>query len=222
MPGAVLRINPCFLTRRNKMKKIFLIPAALILLILCSACSKTSITDTWKDPAYTDGPMTSVLVIAVARDRIARRNYEESFVMTLERNHVKAYSSYSESADDPVTREDIINMVKKLDVKYVLITTLIGVDKEEKYHPPQTYVTPRMGLGYYGYYYRAYDVVHEPGYYTTNVKVSLETTVYQAETGKPIWMAQSQTMNPDSAGEVVKSVIPKLVKAMKADGLLPG
>ncbi len=203
------------------MKKKLTAIIAVILLLLCSACSKTKITDSWKDPAYSGGPMTSVLVIAVAKDKIARRAYEENLVMTLEQNGVKAYSSYRQSSDEPVTREDIMGMVKKLGVKYVLITTLIGVDKEKKYHPPQTYVTPRTGLGYYGYYYRAYDVVHEPGYYTTNVKVSLETTVYQVETEKPVWMARSQTMNPDSASEVVKSVISELVSAMKKDGLIP-
>lgn len=203
------------------MKKIFLSLIAVMLMLLCFACSKTKITDSWKDPSYTNGPMTSVLVIAVARDQIARRSYEENFVLTLKQQGVEAYASYRESSDDPVTKEDIMAMVKKLGVKYVLITTLIGVDKEKEYHPPQTYVTPRPGLGYYGYYYRAYDVVHEPGYYTTNVKVSMETTVYDAETEKPVWMARSQTMNPDSSTDVVKSVISELANAMKRDGLLP-
>ena len=203
------------------MKKFFLAFTAAMLMLLCFACSKTQITDSWKDPSYNSGPVTSVLVIAVARDDIARRSYEESFVLTMKQHGVEAYASYRENPHDPATKEDIMAMVKKLGVKYVLITTMIGVDKEKEYHPPQTYVTPRMGLGYYGYYYRAYDVVHEPGYYTTNVKVSLETTVYDAETEKPVWMARSQTLNPDSSNDVIKSVISELAKAMKRDGLLP-
>ncbi len=202
------------------MKRYFPLLVIAVSLLLCSACSKTEITDVWKDKTYTEGPMKSVLVIAVAKDQLARRSYEENFVMALQQAGVKAYASYKLHQAEPIKKGDITSMVKQLGVQYVLITSLMGVDKEQKYHPPQTYIAPRRGLGYFGYYYRAYDVIHEPGYYTTNVKVSLETTVYDARSKKPVWMAQSQTMNPDSSAEVVKSVIPELVKAMKRDGLL--
>jgi hypothetical protein len=62
--------------------------------------------------------------------------------------------------------------------------------------------------------------VHEPGYYTTNVLVQLETVLYDAKTAKQIWIAHSRTMNPNSASDVIKSVIPELVDAMKEAGLI--
>jgi hypothetical protein len=116
-------------------------------------------------------------------------------------------------------KENILDIVKKTGAGYVLTTTLVSVDRKTEYHPPQTYVSPRFG-GYYGYYYRAYDVVHEPGYYTTRVKVSLESTLYSVKSEKPVWIARSQTMNPESSTEVIKSVIPELVEKMKEAGLL--
>lgn len=202
------------------MKKNLLI---ILLLFLSCSCSKTSITDSWKDPSYHHGPIKSLLVIGVGKDQLTRRSFEESFVMALNQAGVKALASYRYLAEDaPMDKKNIADLINKEDIEAVLITYLVDIKEEKKYHPPETYVTPRPGPGFYGYYYRAYDVVHQPGYYTTRLKVTLETTVYQAETEKPVWMARSQTMNPDSAGEVVKSVIPKLVKAMKADGLLPG
>lgn len=193
---------------------------SLFLFVLLSGCSKTSITDTWKDTSFQAAPINSVLVLAVAKDQLARRNYEETFVKALSERGVKAYPSYRYAPSDPVKKREIQAAVRKLGAKYVLVTTLVGVEKETQYHPPRTYVAPRMGMGYYGYYYRSYEIVHEPGFYSTNVKVQLETALYDVANQKQIWIAHSQTMNPNSASDVIQSVIPELVDAMKEDGLI--
>ncbi len=202
------------------MKRFGAAISLFLFLLAIAACSKTSITQTWKEPSFQGKHLTNVLVVAVTQNQVARRNYEEAFVMELGKEGVEAYPSYHYLPGEKISREEVEAAVKRLGVHYVLITTLVGVEKKKEYNPPQTYITPRMGIGYYGYYYRAYNIVHEPGYYTTRVLVNLETTIYDVSTEKPVWMARSETMNPDSSAEVVKSVIEKLVLALKQDGFL--
>ena len=204
------------------MKKIFLVLFVVSFSFACLSCSKTRITGTWTDPDLKQGSVQKVLVIGVGKSQLARRTFEEDFVMALRGVGVEAYPSYRYlSGEEIPEREKIIEVVHSIGVDYVLVTALVGIDREQEYHPPQTYVTPRYG-GFYPYYRHTYDVVHQPGYYSTQVKVMLETKLYSVELGKPVWMAQSTTMNPDSSNAVIKSVIPELVKKMQEQGIFKG
>ena len=74
--------------------------------------------------------------------------------------------------------------------------------------------------GFYNYYNYRYPAVYDPGYYTQDKTYFLETNLYDAETEKLLWSAQSRTYNPidiDSFSEEFAGII---VARLKKEGLI--
>jgi hypothetical protein len=197
--------------------------AVPVCLLVISCATTTKLTHIWTDEAYRGSPVSDVLVIGVSDKEAVRRSFEDKFVKQLKETGIEAVSSAAAiSSDKELDKEAIVSSIKKLGVDAVLVTHLLGVDKEEKYHPPTGYVAPAYyRRGYYGYYGQVYDHVHTPGYYTTYTKVRLETNLYEAKTEDLIWSGQSETWDPTSKMEVIDSVISVVIKNLQKNKLLP-
>jgi len=50
---------------------------------LFDGCSQSQMTDVWKDPSYNEGTMKKVFAVAVRRDPVRRRIWEDAFVEEL-------------------------------------------------------------------------------------------------------------------------------------------
>jgi hypothetical protein len=113
-------------------------------------------------------------------------------------------------------KEKILNVVDKFNNDAVIITHLVG--KEEK----EVFTRSGSGYGgYYGYYGWAYDYGRSPGYSGTVKSVRLATSLYGVKTEKLIWSGKSETLNPDSAKQVIDDVIKVVIKDLQKNNLLP-
>jgi DNA-binding Lrp family transcriptional regulator len=163
------------------------------------------------------------LVIGVAEQEDIRRSFEEKFVEKLEAGGIKAVESSSVmSKDQKIDKETILAVVKKTEVDGVLLTYLLAVEEKEVANPGATY---SRADDYHGGTIpdlsSAYDYRSGPQYYTTRVKVRLETNLYDAKTEQKVWSARSRTLNPKSDTALMDSVIDSLVKDLKKNKLLP-
>ncbi|HMD13904.1 MAG TPA: hypothetical protein VKI62_04715, partial [Bacteroidota bacterium] len=59
-------------------KSIFFFSICFIAITLLS-CSTSRLTNTWKDASYNSGPMTNMIVIAVKKNPLHRRLWEDGF-----------------------------------------------------------------------------------------------------------------------------------------------
>lgn len=194
-----------------------------VCLLVISCATTTKLTHIWTDEAYRGSPVSDVLVVGVSDKGAVRRSFEDKFVKQLKETGIEAVSSAAAiSSDKKLDKEAIVSSIEKLGVDAVLVTHLLGVDKEEKYHPPTRYIAPaNYHRGYYLYYGNVYNNVHTPGYYTTHTKVRLETNLYEAKTEELIWSGQSETWDPKSKTEVIDSVISVVIKNLQKNKLLP-
>ena len=64
--------------------------ASLILL----SCASTQLSHTWRDASYTAGPLKKILVVAVRKDQVRRRIWEDGFAAALSWHGVDATPSY--------------------------------------------------------------------------------------------------------------------------------
>jgi hypothetical protein len=163
------------------------------------------------------------LVIGVAEQEDIRRSFEEKFVERLEAGGIKAVESSSVmSKDQKIDKETILAVVEKTGVDGVLLTYLLAVKEKEVASPGATY---SRADDYHGGTIpdlsSAYDYRSGPQYYTTRVKVRLETNLYDAKTEQKVWSARSRTLNPKSDTALMDSVIDSLVKDLKKNKLLP-
>ena len=207
------------------MSKTIVTLLCMVALLGLAACGGTTtrLGVTWKDPSYTKS-INDVLVVGIAKDRAARLLYEQEFTTELRAFGIRAQPT---NADIPATRQDAEAGLKRLieanGYKYVLITHLVSLDETVTQHQARTYVAPSVygGMGMYGYYGNSFQMVHQPAYATRQVKLKLETNLYDTRDGKLVWTAQSTTIDPTDTTKALVSVIKRLVKEMEIQGLLP-
>lgn len=196
--------------------------AVLTCLILIS-CTSTKLTRTWTDPKYRGSQYSDLLVIGVAEQEDIRRSFERKFAEKLEKVGIKAVeSSAVMSKDQKIEKEAVLAVVERTGVDGVLLTYLVAVKEKEVASPSATYAPVD---DYHGGsaqdMFSAYEKGSATQYYSTRVKVRLETNLYDAKTEQKVWSARSRTLNPKSDTALMDSVIDALVKDLKKNKLLP-
>ena len=188
------------------------------------SCANSKLSRTWTDPKYSGSQYGNLLVIGATEDDSIRRTFEKKFVEKLEAAGIKAVESSSVmSKDQKIDKETILAVVAKTGVDGVLLTYLVAVREKDVASPSVDY-TPvddyRGGT--------TPDLSSLPGYgssgtqyYSTRVKVRLETNLYDAETEQKVWSAQSTTLNPKSDTALIDSVIEVFTKDLKKNKLIP-
>ena len=196
--------------------------ACAICLAVLASCTSTRLSEAWVDSSYTGGPLESVLVIGLS-DNVRRRGlFEQELASRFNGRGVSAVASLGVAPNkDDLDKASIRKKVKELGIKSVIVTRLLGVDKEKYYVPGEPY-TPPHGYyrGFYGYYDRAYGYAYTPGYWEEYEIVKLETNLYDVATEKLIWSAASETVDPQSVEKVVQSLSEQIIDDLTKRGLL--
>lgn len=191
-------------------------------LLLC-ACASTSLTSAWHDQSYAgNNSLRDVLVIAVTEEETSRRLYEDGFVAKLSESGVRGIPSYSlQVSDIEPTKQAVQTAVAMADARYVLITRHLSTDKKQHYSPPEPiYVDPYYSR-MHRYYPLAYrEVRYRPGYTYTVTTVSIESNLYDAQTEKLIWSAQSKSVNPNMSKSFFDGLVDVFTKDLKEKKLL--
>jgi len=208
--------------------KSMLLSSVLVVLFSLTACTSTTLTSVWRDPAYASY-IESIMVVAVTEKTRDRLIFESEFVEEFKKVGVTAVASADvTSTEEEIDENDILAEARQQGVTTILVTHLIGVDEKSVYHPPKTYAAPRPAYvsprpysgRFHTYYPRVYDYVHEPGYYTQHKSVNLESNLYETGTEKLIWSVTSETLDPQSVNKVIESLSTVVIKNLRKNKLL--
>ena len=188
------------------------------------SCASSKLSRSWTNPQYRGSQYDNLLVIGAAEDDNIRRTFEKKFVETLEAAGIKAVESSSVMAkDQKIDKEDILAVVKKTGVDGVLLTYLVAV-KEKDVASPSVDYSPANDYGGG----TVPNLSSLPGYgssgtqyYSTRVRVRLETNLYDAKTEQKVWSAQSTTLNSKSDTALIDPVIELITKDLKKNKLIP-
>jgi len=167
--------------------------------LLLSACANRPVSE-WRDEGYA-GPIRDVLIIGVSEQQTTRQIFEETFVSELARRDVAATASSTlMSTDDQISRKTVEAAIKDQSIDTVLVTRLLGVEEREAYYEP---TTTRHYRNYYTYYSHSWNHAYSGSYRKYDV-LQLETNVYDVKTSKLVWSMQSESVDPQSATQVIK------------------
>jgi hypothetical protein len=208
----------------NRTIQFLAIAVSAFLLLL--SCSTTQTTNTWVSPSYRGSPVSDVFVIAVTKQKDLRRSFENKFVQQLKATGVRAVPSASEMPlDQKIEKEAVLAIVEKLGVDSVLVTHLVSMTEKEVSTPSATSTQAGPddyhGGGYYESVQQAYHTSAGAQYNPTRVKVRLESKLYDVKTEKPIWSAQSKTIDPQSTMEMFDAAIAAFIRNLQQNKLLP-
>jgi hypothetical protein len=198
-------------------KAITAILAVCVSMTLISCGASQEVTSFWRNPEVNvEKPYTKVFISALTADRGARNVLESDLSTVATGRGLQAVKSIDvfpvATKQDLPSEEAIIGKIKELGCDGIFTLSLLDVKAEQRYVPgTTTYAAgyapyPSYGYygGFYGYYSYNYNVISEPGYYTTDKTYFIEANFYDVATGKIVYSMQSTALNPSSLDEFSK------------------
>jgi hypothetical protein len=190
------------------MKKIVLQIMTLSgILVMSSSCDSTRIISSYEAPNVEE-PYSNIYVVGISGESMPETQMEDYMVKELDK---KGYvAAADEDTFDPkmeITEDNRSKVEDKLNKRGydgILTFSLVDVDEELDYvsgayapgYYPASYGYYNSYWGYYGHYA---PMAYDPGYYTSNTVYHMEANLYDVESGKLVWAARSETIEPVNA-----------------------
>jgi hypothetical protein len=196
---------------------LWLIGAVLLAVF---GCADTQLTQVWKSETYKGGPLQKILVVGISENLKNRTLFEQTFVARLQEQAPKSVSCLSViPADKGLKTEDIQAKAKELGMEAYLVTHLVG--KEKKVVDSSLYRPYPDYYSHFGSYYTTVDqYTRYPGSMAEHEFVRLETRLYDVRTDELIWSSASESIDPESAKEVIDSLCLLVIKDLTDKNLL--
>ena len=203
----------------------------LSMLAACASVSTSELVSVSRDPGMQDVSYGHFYVMALAADPARRRMVEDAVVARLRDAGVQAEASYVSLPEldldnETVLRDAAEKAVQESGADAVLVGKMVSESRRTEYTAPRVEQTPvpaapyYMGFGnYVGY---GYQTVIMPGEVREIREFFLQTSVYDVASEKPVWRAQSRTLNPDDLSQAVNDVADMLTERLSQDGMLEG
>ena len=205
---------------RKKMRTILPFSAAALVVVLCG-CASTSLENTWKDPKYSGGPLSKVLVVGVSTQASVRRVFEDTFARALTLQGAQAVASYTLIPEDgQIPEEALQKAAVQAGVDGVLISRLVGRKSDVYVSGPLPPPTFGMGRGYYGHYSGAWVGYYEPPTVQTTDYVIAETTLFRTGAPEPVWSATSRSLELGDVRKATEGFAKTMIAALKKEGLI--
>lgn len=205
-------------------------PVLLLLAALLPGCASTRAISSWQLPLSAPHPRFHHLyVIAlVPLDPVGIR-LEQALVGRLRDEGVAATAGRTHFTEqelrDPAARARVAAAVRAAGADGVLLVAFRRATERQIYVPPAstTVALPPPTLlpdGSPAYIGPRYDVIYEPGYYTTSTAFFMESSLFPAGKEVPVWRADSATVDPASIPAGVRSFTRALVDELRRSGAL--
>jgi len=167
---------------------------AIISCGLLASCAGTKLVAQWKDDAYQGHP-AKIFVIGQSKEYGPRTLVEDEFVRQLKARGNDAIASYTVlPREEKPDKEAILKKVQEVGADVIVVVKFLKKEVGDTHTPVRRYAVPQGFDTSWDSYY---------GGVTTDVGVrdvsydydaiTMETTLFQTETRKPIWSALSQT-----------------------------
>jgi hypothetical protein len=191
-------------------------------LTLVPGCSTSGLVKQWSDASYHGPALTNILVVAIRKDPIRRRVWEDAFVVGLAKLGVNATQSYRLFPDAVPDSSQIDGAVAAHTFNGIIITSRLPKAVTTQY--VQGYVSTESETRYSQrrqQFYTYYRDVEHPGYIDTlkiaNRSIDIWTT---GSEGRMIWSAVSETPEPATSEEVHRDIVTLVTDDLEKKGII--
>lgn len=188
--------------------------AAFAVAILAAGCATTKVTTAWRAPEAKPVAFTKVLAMVATDDQSQRRVGEKEICQRVQPTScTPSFEIFPQgalpSADEAKAR------VRAAGFDGAIVFRLLGQREQQTYVPPTYSYGPT-----WGFYGRAYPMMTSPGYVRSDTLVRVETTVYDLDADRLVWVGTTETLNPTDVPQLVDGVATAVAADMRANGLL--
>jgi hypothetical protein len=197
-----------------------------ILLAVAACTTPTSILSSYKSPDV-NGHVAykKVFVSALTADVSAQQTVENELSRYLGTRGIATVKSsdtfppdFHKSGEDK-DKDVVLSKIRAAGCDGILTIALVNKETETRYVQGSGPVGPYYGSYgmYYGYGYGSF---YSQGYYTNDKIYYIQTNIFDAQTEKLIWSAQSKTYNPSSLSDFLKGYEEAISDQIIKDGLV--
>jgi hypothetical protein len=184
--------------------------------------TKAKFTSTWKAPgaAAMSYAGRKVVGLVISDDLSLRMSAEEALARELTARGVEGVAAYRMIPGEEIRNpENAKRWFEKSGAACVVIMRVVDLSKEKI---PTAVVW--AGASYYGslwdYYPYAWGAAIPIGSGRTEIKVLVETLIFDIAGNKLVWAGTSETVDPKDAQATVKGIVTSATEQMKKDGLI--
>ena len=214
-----------------------------VLTIYMVSCGPSvKVTSSWinkdRDP---NRKYTSVFILSMTPNIAAKNIVETDLANAAIAKGYKVYKSSEyfppEFSKGNITEKDvIIARVRQLGCDAILTSNLVNKESEMRYVPGMNMgmgmgmggmgmggmgmgYAPFMGygMGFGGFYNVMGPMMYSPGYYTTDKTYFIEANIFDVETERLIWSAQSEALNPSTISKFSREYSAVLADKIRRD-----
>ncbi|MEO9871591.1 hypothetical protein [Ekhidna sp.] len=196
----------------------------LLSLLVLHSCVPEGLMRTWSTTEDYDRQFNSILVMGLINNVNLRNEVENEVVTTGGKAGLKCVngmSMFPPELGKPF--EDVERAKERMrnnGFDGVITVALVDI-KEERYVPPQTGYSPLVYYNRFGnYFFRTYDLVYQPGYFTQDTKYFIETNFYELREGKLVWSGRSTVFTREELNSYLANYSRGLFKELKMEGII--
>jgi hypothetical protein len=173
--------------------------------LVCGCASSSSLVEMRYDSSFKAPPLSKMLVIAIRKDAIKRRVWEDAFAGELEKHGVAATSSSTLFPYGPPDTNQVIETVQSNGFDGIVV--ILRLPMESSPHYVKGYISMEPDKVYNGpylqRYWNTYLAVKHPGYVDTQTVGFSSIDVTSTENGgRLIWNATSRTPDPATVTDI--------------------
>jgi hypothetical protein len=196
---------------------------AMLMAGFIGCAAPAQLTSVWTEPGYSQSPPTNVLVIALRKDPVRRRQWEDAFVTALTRRGVGATTSYTRWQDAPPDTQQVIDANK--DAHYDGILSLVRLEDQEvtKTIPGQVRQQTTTYLDRWGRAYTRYREIQEPDQLTTERVLGFQSDLWRttATDGRLVWSGTVR-VNESATSSLIRDAVEKgIMPGLEKSGIVP-
>jgi hypothetical protein len=176
-------------------------------------------TDVWRDPSYTAGPMKSLVVFGGRMNATNRRTLEDGLVSALAQRGVHATASYTLFPELP-SKDVARAAMQQLAADGYLVASMRGTSERRSSAGGGYGGTGFGGVFWDDFYGAGWGEGWGPGYVVTNEFVKFQTSLWDGNGGRLVWSATTETENPSSGKDFTKSLLKKIIPGLAHAGFV--
>ena len=199
---------------------------AVVALAFAAGCAPNRLLHQQANPEYVGKPFKRVLVVAVTKENVLGRVYEDRMVALLGERGIKGVPAYASlGSAGAVDEATLRGAIAKTGADGVLITRTTSVDESTVTTPGYTVSVGYGWGGFYGYYSGAWQTSYVPPQTTVvgPTRTVSETRLFDAKSGTLAWSCMIGTTDRDGESDSAASVQQYagiVFDAMARDGII--
>ncbi len=197
-----------------------ILAAALMSLAGCSSTSQVS--ESYRDPAYTGGPVSKVAVFWVGADERVRRVAEDEIVKSFPRGTTARASAEIVPTEALGDTSKISAFLSKEGFDAILVARPVPPGEKITYRGASVNPSAFMGnYGFYTYWSNSYAQLFSPGYMKDEEVFKIDTRLYLLRSRTtPLWAGLSSSGDVSSLRSGISDYASGVMNSLQAEGLL--